>query len=71
MIILADISYVHLISVYVNWLGPGAVLELVENKALLISMCVISVYGSSLGTLWVRLVTTGTGRGGDSWYSIS
>ena len=71
MIKLAAIGHAHLISVYVIWLGLGAVFELVENKASLISVCVISVQGSSLGTLWVRLVTTGTGRGGGSWYSVS
>jgi len=43
MIKLAAIGHAHLISVYVIWLGLGAVFELVENKASLISMCVISV----------------------------
>ena len=43
MIKLAAIGHAHLISVYVIWLGPGAVFELVENKASLTSMCVISV----------------------------
>ena len=43
MIILAAIGYAYLISVYVIWLGPSVMFELVENKTSLTSVCVISV----------------------------
>ena len=47
----ATIGHAHLIILYVIWLGPGAMFELVENKALLTSVGEISVYGISSGFL--------------------
>jgi len=47
----AAIGHTHLIILYVIWLGPGAMFELVENKALLTSVGEISVYGISSGFL--------------------
>jgi len=47
----AAIGHAHLIILYVIWLGPGAVFELVENKASLTSVGEISVYSISFGFL--------------------
>ena len=43
----AAIGHAHLIILYVIWLGPGTVFELVENKASLTSVGEISVYSIS------------------------
>jgi len=47
----AAIGHTHLIILYVIWLGPGAMFELIENKASLTLVSKISVYGISSGFL--------------------
>jgi len=47
----AAIGHAYLIILYVIWLGPGAMFELVENKASLTLVGEISVYSISSGFL--------------------
>ena len=47
----ATIGHTYLIILYVIWLGPGAMFELVENKTSLISVGEILIYGISSGFL--------------------
>ena len=51
MIGFATIGHTYLIILYVIWLGPGAMFELVENKTSLISVGEILIYGISSGFL--------------------